>query len=118
MQPTCPQGCAPQCKSDRNIKRDITPVDDRAVLETLATIPVSTWAYNADPKTRHMGPMAQDFHGAFGLGNSDKSYDPIDAHGVAFASIQGLYEIVQEQNARIERLEKQNQELLDRCSRP
>ena len=40
--------------------------------------------------TRHMGPMAQDFRAAFGLGISDKLIDTIDPDGVALAAIQGL----------------------------
>jgi Chaperone of endosialidase len=117
-QPTCPLGCAPNCVSDRNLKRDIEPVDERAVLATLASVPMSTWSYTSeDPSVRHLGPMAQDFHAAFGLGNTDRAYDPIDAHGVAFAAIQALYEQVREQNARIERLEQQNSELRQLCGR-
>jgi len=115
--PTCPQGCAPLCKSDRNIKQNIVPVDSRAVLETLSTVPVSTWSYKDDPKTTHMGPMAQDLHAAFGLGSTDKAYNPIDAHGIEMASIQALHDLLKEQSARIDKLEKQNAELLDRCSR-
>ena len=75
---------------------------------------MSTWSYDGE-QTRHMGPMAQDFHGAFGLGNTERAYDPIDAHGVAFAGIQGLYEMVQEQNARLDKLEKENADLKRRC---
>ena len=33
-----------------------------------------------------MGPMAQDFYAAFGLGLGDKTIDTIDPHGVALAS--------------------------------
>ena len=61
--------------------------------------------------------MAQDLHAAYGLGSTDKAYDVVDAHGIAFASIQALYGMVQEQNTRIEKLEKQNAELQKRCSR-
>ncbi len=114
QEPTCPQGCAPLCQSDRNIKHDITAVSGKDVVETLARIPMSTWSYDGE-QTRHMGPMAQDFHGAFGLGNTERAYDPIDAHGVAFAGIQGLYEMVQEQNARLDKLEKENADLKRRC---
>lgn len=113
-QPTCPQGCAPLCKSDRNIKHDISPVSGRDVARTLASIPMQTWSYDGE-HTRHMGPMAQDFHSAFGLGNTERAYDPIDAHGVAFAGIQGLYEMVQEQDARLDKLEKENADLKRRC---
>ena len=37
-----------------------------------------------------MGPMAQDFYRAFGLGDTDKAINSIDSSGVAFAAIQGL----------------------------
>lgn len=112
QQPTCPPGCAPQCVSDRNLKTAITPVDPQAVLDGLARVPIATWQYKADaPSVRHMGPMAQDFHGEFGLGDTDKAYSPIDVNGVAFASIQALYARMQEQEARLSRLEQENEAL-------
>ena len=49
--------------------------------------------------------MAQDFAAAFGIGRDDTSMATIDADGVALAAIQGLYQIVQEQQVRIESLE-------------
>ena len=114
-QKTCPPSCAPKCVSDRNVKRDVEPVDQDAILESVARMPVSTWSYKSeDPSVRHMGPMAQDFQAAFGLGDTDRAYDPIDAHGVAFAAIQGLYEQMREQGARIERLERENEALRER----
>jgi hypothetical protein len=109
---TCPVGCAPLCKSDKDSKRDVVPVDGRQVLASLVQVPMSTWSYKTDDaEVRHLGPMAQDFHAAFGLGDTDRAYDPIDAHGVAFAAIQGLYTMIEEQNARIERLEEENARL-------
>jgi hypothetical protein len=112
---SCPKGC-PQCRSDRNLKRDIEPVDGKTVLEAVARMPISTWSYKSDdPSVRHMGPMAQDFKASFGLGDTDRAYYPIDAHGVALAAIQALYARVQEQDARIERLERDNAELRNRC---
>lgn len=98
--------------SDRNLKRDVQPVDEKAILERVAKMPISTWSYKADdPSIRHMGPMAQDFHSAFGLGDTDRGYYPVDAHGVALAAIKALAEQVREQDARIEQLERQNREL-------
>jgi hypothetical protein len=108
QQPSCPPGCN-TCVSDRNVKRDIVPVAPQAVLEGIARVPVATWSYRSDdPSVRHMGPMAQDFYGEFGLGNTDKAYSPIDANGVAFAAIQALYERIKDQDARIEKLEHEN----------
>jgi hypothetical protein len=98
--------------SDRNVKRDIEPVDEQTVLESVARIPVSTWSYRSDPPAvRHLGPMAQDFYAAFGLGDTDRAYNSIDAHGVALAAIKALYERSREQDARIELLERENDEL-------
>ena len=43
--------------------------------------------------------MAQDFHDAFGLGDSDTQIVTVDADGVALAAIQGL-------NAKLEARDK------------
>ena len=82
--------------SDRNAKEDFQPVDPQAVLEKVAHLPITTWSYKAeDDAVRHMGPTAQDFYAAFGLGDSDTSIATVDADGVALAAIQGLYQRVQ-----------------------
>ena len=49
---------------------------------------------------RHMGPMAQDFYAAFGLGTDDKHIATIDADGVALAAIQGLNQKLTDELAR------------------
>jgi Chaperone of endosialidase len=113
--PSCPIG-DPQCTSDRSLKRDVRPVDTEAVLEKVARMPISTWSYKSDdPRVRHLGPMAQDFHAAFGLGNTDRAYHPIDAHGVALAAIQALYDRLSAQQRRIEQLERENAEREHAC---
>jgi hypothetical protein len=102
--------------SDRNLKKDFAPVDPRTVLDQLTALPVQRWRYlNEDERTRHLGPMAQDFKAAFGLGSDDKSIGLVDASGVALAAIQGLNEKVetgkQQAETRIEKLEAVNAEL-------
>jgi hypothetical protein len=87
--------------SDRNAKRDLEPVSSLEVLEKLAALPITTWAYTNNPSIRHIGPMAQDFHAAFGLGESDRHIATVDADGVALAALQGLYQIVEEREAKI-----------------
>jgi len=88
--------------SDRNVKENFAPVDGQDVLKCLASIPIETWNCKAqDPSIRHMGPMAQDFYAAFGLGSDDKHISTIDPDGVALAAIQGLYELVQEKDDKI-----------------
>ena len=39
-----------------------------------------------------MGPVAQDFHAAFGLGTDDTHIMTVDSEGVALAAIQGLHQ--------------------------
>lgn len=87
--------------SDRNEKQDFAPIDRRAILHQVAGIPISTWTFKSDAATRHIGPMAQDFHGAFQVGPDDKHISTVDADGVALAAIQGLYEIVREKEAEL-----------------
>jgi len=104
--------------SDRNLKDNFQPVDGQAVLEQLAGIPITTWNYKSqDSDIRHMGPVAQDFYAAFQVGDDDEHISTIDADGVALAAIQGLYETVQEQEARIAGLEARL-EALEKGSRP
>jgi len=118
-QPTCPQGCAPSCKSDRNVKKDIAPVDTQAILDKVARLPISTWTYLEEPAgVRHLGPMAQDFHASFGLGNDDRTYSSVDAHGVALAAIQALERVVAAQEKRIQALERENRRLEGRARPP
>jgi hypothetical protein len=112
MEPTCPQGCAPLCVSDRNLKSGITPVDERKVLEQVASLPITSWRYTSDvDQVTHLGPMAQDFRATFGLGDTDRTYNPLDAHGVELASIKALYRLLQEQQVRLEKLEGENARL-------
>jgi hypothetical protein len=83
--------------SDRAAKANLAPVDRRVILEQVARLPIQTWNYTAqDPSIRHIGPMAQDFYAAFGVGEDDRHISTIDADGVALAAIQGLYQQNQE----------------------
>lgn len=79
------------CSSSRTEKEDIAAVDADEMLERVAALPISTWRYRTEQSgALHMGPMAQDFHAAFGLGDSNRTIGVLDASGVALASIQGL----------------------------
>jgi hypothetical protein len=94
--------------SDRKLKQDFQALDGRAVLDKVVALPVQSWAYTFDPSKRHFGPVAQDFHAAFGLnGDDDTTIATIDADGVALAAIQGLNQKVEEKEARITALEKE-----------
>ena len=65
------------------------------VLERLVEMPVQLWSYGWDePTVRHLGPMAQDFAAAFGLGDTDRQIFLLDATGVCMAAIQAMHERV------------------------
>jgi hypothetical protein len=88
--------------SDRESKENFQALDSREMLDRLAAVPIARWNYKAEGESiQHIGPTAQDFHAAFGVGDSDKSITAIDADGVALAAIQGLYEVVNEKDARV-----------------
>ena len=98
--------------SDRNLKENFAAVNGEQVLEKVAAIPMQTWNYIAqEDAIRHMGPMAQDFHAAFGLGPDDKHITTIDADGVALAAIQALYKLSQQKDAKIQRQQAEIDEL-------
>jgi hypothetical protein len=96
------------CSSDRNLKENFESVDALELLERLSQVPIERWnAKGTDPDIRHMGPMAQDFYAAFGLGEDDRHISALDVGGVALAAIQGLYQIAQEQEAQVTSLRAQ-----------
>ena len=101
--------------SDRHAKENFVPVDPRRVLEKVAVLPIAEWNYKSqDARIRHLGPTAQDFRAAFGLGESDTGITTVDADGVALAAIQGLN---QKLEARSQELEAENAELKARLER-
>jgi len=91
--------------SDRSAKENVEPVDSRAVLEKLSAVSLATWNYKTQDKSvRHIGPMAQEFHDAFGVGENETHIATIDEGGVALAAIQGLNQNLKEAEQEITRL--------------
>ncbi len=92
--------------SDRNAKENFRQIDPQEILAKVAALPVLDYNLKSQTNTiRHLGPMAQDFAAAFGLGEDDKHIATVDADGVALAAIQGLDQKVEEKEARIKELE-------------
>ncbi|MBI4926958.1 MAG: tail fiber domain-containing protein [Anaerolineae bacterium] len=93
--------------SDRNAKTNFAAVDGEQVLARLAELPLTTWSYKNENGVRHMGPIAQDFYAAFGLGQDDTHLAALDVNGVSLAAIQTLNQQVNAKTAQIETLENQ-----------
>jgi len=107
-------GSSWQTVSARSAKHDVTPVNPGEVLEKVTDLDVSTWEYDANPGVTRMGPMAGEFHDAFGLGDDPETIGHVDADGVALAAIQGLTERLDGKDDRIEELEAELDEKDDR----
>ncbi|HEX6912149.1 MAG TPA: tail fiber domain-containing protein, partial [Longimicrobium sp.] len=93
----------------RNRKENFLRVDGEEVLSRLRSMPMTTWNYKTqDGSIRHLGPMAQDFHAAFGLGESELMINSVDIDGVNMAAAQALEARTSAQARRIEALEASN----------
>lgn len=92
--------------SDRNKKENFRPVDGSAILAGVTDLPITNWNYiGADPDRRYIGPTAQDFQAAFGLGE-DTTITTQDMDGVTLAAVQEL-------GKENEKLQEENESLRD-----
>lgn len=102
--------------SSRALKTDIEPVDDREILNRVATMPVYRWRYDADPTgERHIGPMAEDFRDTFHIGDGSH-LSLVTTTGVSLAAIRGLYEMLEEKDAKLSALQTANDQLARRLA--
>lgn len=100
--------------SDRNAKTNLAPVDTTDVLKRVVALPVLQWRFKGEAEqVKHVGPMAQDFHAAFGLGGIATAIATVDADGVALAAIQGLNQKLEE---RLKSKEAEIQQLRQRLT--
>ncbi|MGH3833921.1 MAG: tail fiber domain-containing protein [Pseudonocardiaceae bacterium] len=84
------------------------PVNGCEVLTKLGALPVATWRYRWEATgVRHLGPMAQDWHAAFGLGKGDTTIPMVDSHGVLVVAIQALHRQLNELRAEVDQLHQQ-----------
>ncbi len=91
--------------SSQAAKTDFVAVDAQDVLAKVAALPITTWRYReGEEGVRHIGPMAEDFHAAFGVGYGPQTIADLDARGVALAAIQGLHRQLAERDRAIDEL--------------
>jgi hypothetical protein len=76
--------------SSRNIKEVLSTPDGAEILEKIESLPVTFWKYLTDEDhDDHVGPFAEDFLDAFGLGDGT-SIDLRDMAGVLLVGLQEL----------------------------
>lgn len=107
--------------SDRDRKQGFSALDGEQVLSSIRTMPIEEWSYTTESASvRHVGPTAQDFRAAFGLGTSDRTITLVDIDGINLFAVQqlilrsdalktenaALRSEVNDLKARLERLER------------
>jgi hypothetical protein len=111
-------GSAWNVLSDRNRKENVLAIGGEDVLARLRNVPVTTWNYISEGRqVRHIGPMAQDWHAAFGFNADPLTINQGDFDGVNLAAVKALDARTQAQQARIETLERENADLRARLER-
>lgn len=97
--------------SSRAIKSNLVSLSGKYVLAKLAQLNFLEWEYISKPDQRHAGPMAEDFHAAFGLGPDDKHIAPGDMAGLSLAAVKELHAENEELKERVARLERALKEI-------
>lgn len=96
------------CTSSRATKANFASVSGTDLLARVRALPITTWNYISEgDKVRHLGPMAEDFYAAFGLGEGSKSIGVQDLASVSLAGVKALEERTAElrdKTAEIDRL--------------
>ena len=102
MKPARAVPCS-NCASSRQFKTPEGGIDAAALLAAVAALPVEAWRYKAETglgTQPHIGPYAEDFQAAFGVGDG-VTINPIDAIGVCLAAIKALSQRVEELEAQL-----------------
>jgi hypothetical protein len=110
-----PGGGSWSALSDWRQKANFRPIDAVGILNALVNMRIETWSYRSqDSSIRHIGPSAQDFSAAFGVGEDEKHISTVDADGVALAAIQALYALITEKDRQIQELRTRLSNIEDR----
>ncbi|NBB91740.1 MAG: hypothetical protein GVY32_01055 [Gammaproteobacteria bacterium] len=102
--------------STREAKTDFRALDERDVLDRLASLEISQWRYkHEDEDTVHFGPVAEEFREVFGLSDG-KRLNMIDTNGIAFAAIKALNTENETLKADNRAIRAENQAIKDRLA--
>jgi len=79
------------CASSRTVKENFRTVDGEDVLARIRAMPITTWnMIGGGREVRHLGPVAEDFYQAFGLGIGETTIGMGDIDGVNLAGVKAL----------------------------
>ena len=92
----------PNMQCDEAVKEAYQVVDHNAILDSVNKMSVTEWQYKFQPGVKHIGPMSQEFHRLFGVGDTDKLIPVVDAFGVCLSAIKALSQKVAELEKQLE----------------
>lgn len=102
--------------SDIRLKDQVEKLDRKDILDRINQLEIPRWHYMADKQPlKHIGPMAQQFHELFGVGD-DTTISTIDPAGIALLGIQALEEKLTDQESTIKMLQDENEAQLKRMN--
>lgn len=100
--------------SDVNRKENFQDVDGEEVLQKISRMPIREWNYRAqDASIRHLGPTAQDFFAAFGLGEDQLTITTSDIDGINLRAIQALEQRTRELREKAAQVEALSEKLAE-----
>jgi len=77
--------------SHSSLKENIHEINTQKILKQIINLPIYTWHYTGD-KIKHIGPMAEEFKNAFGVGDG-YTLNLIDVMGVMLSAVKGMAEV-------------------------
>ena len=83
--------------SSVKLKDRFVSVSSALILDKINDLDIAEWSYKNDLDVRHIGPTAESFYEAFGLGTGGDNISTIDADGVSLIAIQALAEQIESQ---------------------
>ncbi|MGB3075243.1 MAG: tail fiber domain-containing protein, partial [Chitinophagales bacterium] len=90
--------------SDKRLKENMEAMDKQNILEKVNQLNITKWNYKVDRDRKYIGPMAQDFHQLFDVGD-DTTISTIDPSGIALLAVQALSEeikLLKEKNNKLQ----------------
>jgi hypothetical protein len=90
--------------SSRTFKEDYREINKAELLNKVLKFSIYNFKYK-ESTSRGIGPFAEDFYDAFGLGDNPKYLSPEDVAGVALVAIQEQQKQIEEQKLKIQQLE-------------
>lgn len=93
--------------SDSTLKENITLPDVDHIIQKAKDLEVYSWNYIAqNDSIRHIGPMAQDFYAAFGLGESERTISAVDFDGINLLLLKSLIDKEEELSDKLSKIEE------------